>query len=241
MFVQQITALTTTTFCNQHTRTRNAGWVELPHFHILNWYTGTQRHANTVAGINVRVSRGLINTARTTGCQNGRFRFEINHFAGFDTQRGSTHHGAIGVFHQIKRIPFGEDRGFVLQVLLVQRVQQRVTGTVSRCRSTCRLLAAEVLRLAAKRTLINSAIVKTGERQTHVLQFQNRFRAGFTHIFNGVLVTDIVGTFYRVIHMPFPVVFVGITQRYGDTTLRRHGMGTGWENFRQQGASLATL
>lgn len=108
----------------------------------------------------------------------------------------------------------------VFKVLLVQGVQQGVASTVSRRRGARRLLAAEVLRLAAERALINTAVVKTGERQAHVLQLENRFRAGLTHIFDGVLVTDIVRPFYGVVHMPFPVIFMGVTERDGDTPLR---------------------
>ena len=74
-----------------------------------------------------------------------------------------------------------------------------------------------------------------------MFQFQNRFRPGFTHIFNRVLVTDIVRPFYGVVHMPFPVIFMGITQRNGNTTLRRNGMGTGREDLREQRTGLATL
>lgn len=129
----------------------------------------------------------------------------------------------------------------VFQVLLIKRVQQCVTGTVSRRRSACRLLAAEVFRLTAKRTLIDTTIIKTRERQAHVFEFQNRFRPGFTHIFNRVLVTDIVRPFYGVVHMPFPVIFMGITQRNGNAALRRNGMGTGREDFREQRTGLAAL
>lgn len=129
----------------------------------------------------------------------------------------------------------------VFQVLLVQGVQQRVAGTVGCGCGTRRLLAAEVQRLAAERALIDAAVVQTRERQAHVFQFQNRFRAGFTHIFDGVTVTDIVGTFHRVVHMPFPVVLVAVAQRDGDAALCRHGMGTGRENFGQQGTGRARL
>ncbi|MNR02317.1 hypothetical protein D3C85_1181620 [compost metagenome] len=187
------------------------------------------------------VGGGLVNTACTAGRQHRCASFEVNHFTGFDAQGGTPDHCAIFVFHQIQRIPLGENGGVVFQVLLIESVQQCVAGTVSRCRSTCRLLAAEIFRLAAKRTLINSAIFQTGERQAHVVQLKNRFRAGLTHIFDGVLVTDIIGAFHRVIHMPFPVIFMGITERHGDATLRRYGMGTGWEHFREQRTGLAAL
>ncbi len=210
VFIQQITAFATATFRHQNPRARDAGRVELPHFHILYRYACTQRHTDTVAGVDVGVGGGLINTACPAGRQNGRARFEVHDFAGFNTQRGTSHHCAILVFHQIERIPFREDGGVVFQVLLIQRVQQCVTGTVSRCCGTCRLLAAEVFRLAAKRTLIDTAIIQTGERETHMFQLQNGFRAGLTHIFDRVLVTDVVGAFNGIVHVPFPVIFMGV-------------------------------
>ena len=241
VFVQQVTTFTTAAFCHQNARAGDTGWVELPHFHILHRNTGANSHTNAVTGIDVGVSGGLINTPCPAGCQHGCARFEVNHFTGFDAQCGTTHNGTIGIFHQVQRIPLGENSGVVFQILLIKRVQQCVTGTVSRRCGTCRLLAAEVFRLTAKRTLIDGPILQTGERQPHVVQFQNRFRPGLTHVFNSVLVTDVVRPFYGVVHVPFPVIFMGITERNGDTTLRRYGMGTGWEHFRQQRTSLAAL
>ena len=241
MFVQQIATFTTAAFCHQHARTGDTGWVELPHLHVLHRHASADSHPNAVTGVDVGVGSGLIDTACAAGGQHGCARFEIDHFTGFNAQCGTTHHRAIGVFHQIQRIPLGEDGGVVFQVLLIKGVQQSVTGTVSRCCGTCRLFAAEVFRLAAKRTLIDGAIFQTGERQTHVVQLQNRFRAGFTHIFDGILVADVVGTFYRIVHVPFPVIFMGITQRNGDTALRRHSVGTGREYFREQRTGLAAL
>ena len=192
MFVQQIATFTTAAFCHQHARTGDTGWVELPHLHVLHRHASADSHPNAVTGVDVGVGSGLIDTACAAGGQHGCARFEIDHFTGFNAQCGTTHHRAIGVFHQIQRIPLGEDGGVVFQVLLIKGVQQSVTGTVSRCCGTCRLFAAEVFRLAAKRTLIDGAIFQTGERQTHVVQLQNRFRAGFTHIFDGILVADVV-------------------------------------------------
>ncbi|BAK10574.1 conserved hypothetical protein conserved hypothetical protein [Pantoea ananatis AJ13355] len=241
VFVQQITAFTTTAFGDQYTSTGDTGWVELPHFHILHRHARAQRHANTVAGIDVGVRRGLINTSCTARRQNGGLGFEVNRFAGFHADCRTAYDGTVVIFDQIQCIPFGEDSGFIFQVLLIQRMQQCVAGTVGRCGSTRRLLTAEVFRLTTKRTLINAAVIKTGEGQAHVLQFQNRFRTDVTHVFDRVLVTDVVGTFDGVIHMPFPVIVMGVTQRNGDSALRGDRMGTGREDFGQQGTGLARL
>ena len=119
MFVQQVAAFTTAAFCYQNAGTGDTGWVELPHFHILNRHACADCHADTVTGVDVGVGGGLVNTACTAGGQHGCAGFEVNDFTGFDTQRGTTDHCAIGIFHQIQRIPLGEDGGVVFQVLLI--------------------------------------------------------------------------------------------------------------------------
>lgn len=129
----------------------------------------------------------------------------------------------------------------ILKVLLIEGMQQSVTGTIRRRRGARRLLAAKIFRLSAERALINFSVFQAGKRQAHMLQFQNRFRPRFTHVFNGILVTDIIGAFYRVVHMPFPVILMSITQRDGNPSLRRDRMRPGGKNFGQQGAGLARL
>ena len=241
VFVQQVAAFTAAALCHQNARPGDTGRVELPHFHILHRHAGADRHTHAVAGIDMGIGGGLVDTTGAAGSQHGSASLEVNHFTGFDTQGGTTDHRAIGVFHQIQRVPLGENRGVIFQVLLIEGVQQGVAGTVSRRSGTCRLLAAEVFRLAAERTLINRAIFEARERQTHVIQLQNCFRAGFTHVFDGVLIANVVRPLNGVVHMPFPVIFMGITERDGDTTLRGNGMGTGRKNFREQRTGLAAL
>lgn len=115
MFVQQITAFTTATFGDQYARTGNTGRVELPHFHILYRYACTDSHADTVASVNVGVGGGLINTPCPASRQHCRASFKVNHFTSFDAQCGTTDHCAILVFHQIQRIPLGENGGVVFR------------------------------------------------------------------------------------------------------------------------------
>lgn len=98
VFVQQITTFTTAAFCYQNARTGDAGWVELPHFHILHRHASADSHTNTVTSIDVGIGGGLINTASTAGRQHGRTGFEVNYLTGFNTQRGTTDNRAIGIF-----------------------------------------------------------------------------------------------------------------------------------------------
>ncbi|SVK50289.1 Uncharacterised protein [Acinetobacter baumannii] len=119
VFVQQVTAFAAAAFGHQHARAGDAGRVELPHFHVLHRHAGAQRHADTVAGVDVGVGGGLVNAACAAGRQHGGFGFEVNHLTGFDADSRGADHRAVLVFHQIERIPLRENGGVVFQVLLV--------------------------------------------------------------------------------------------------------------------------
>lgn len=115
MFVQQVATFTTAAFCHQYARPSDTGWVELPHLHVTDRHARADSHTDTITGVDVGVGGGLVNTACTAGRQHRSAGFEVDHFTSFDAQGGTTHHGAIGVFHQIQRIPLGEDGGVVFR------------------------------------------------------------------------------------------------------------------------------
>ncbi len=231
VLVQQIAAFTTAPFGHQYPCPGDAGGVELPHLHVLHADSGTQGHADAVTGIDVGVGGGLVDATGAAGGQHGGLGLEVDDLAALHVDGGTTHHVAVLVLHQIQRIPLGEDGGLVLDVLLVQGVQQGVAGTVGSRRGTGGLLATEILGLTAKRTLVDGTVVEAGEGQTHVLQLIDGFRAGLAHVFDRFLVTDIVGALDGVIHVPLPVVVMGIAQGDRDPALGGNGVGTGWKNL----------
>ena len=55
------------------------------------------------------------------------------------------------------------------------------------------------------------------------------------HELDGVLVAEPVRALDRVVHVPVPVIFLGVAQRRGDTALRRDGMRARRENLGQHG------
>ncbi len=59
------------------------------------------------------------------------------------------------------------------------------------------------------------------EGQSHVLQLEHRVDGFIGHELDGILVAQIVGTFDRVIGVPFGLVFFIIAQRRADAALRR--------------------
>ena len=112
-------------------------------------------------------------------------------------------------------------------------MQQCVTGTVSCSTGASRLATlAKVFRLTAKGALINAAFFGARKWQTHVLELENRFRAGLTHILNRFLITNKVSAFNGVIHVPLPLIIGIITGNCtGDTALGGNGVRACWKYF----------
>ena len=243
MLVDQVSTFTTATFCNQYTGAGNTGRVELPHFDVLNRYACTQRHADTVTGIDQGVGSRGVDTACTTSGQYGRVSADVRGFTSFDADHDHAYKGTIFVLDQIDTVVFVKEYSAGLQVGLVQGVQQRVTGTVGCSAGTGSLAAfTEVLGLTAERTLIDTALFGTGERQTHVFQLENGFRAYGTHVLDSVLVTDIVGALDGIVHVPAPViVWIRGRDRAGNATLCRYGVGTSRENLGDYGSLVTAL
>jgi hypothetical protein len=94
---------------------------------------------------------------------------------------------------------------------------------------------AVILHVSTERTLVNFSIVGAVKRHPEMFQFIHHFRRGAAHIFNRILVAQIVRPFDGVVHMPVPIVFFHIAERSGNTTLRRHRMRTRWKYFGEHG------
>src|SRR5690606_30527279 len=75
-----------------------------------------------------------------------------------------------------------------------------------------------------------------------VLEFEDRFRADGTHVFDRVLVTDVVGALDGVVHVPAPgIVRVGRSDGAGDAALGGHGVRTSRENLGHNGSLVTAL
>ena len=203
----QVAALAAAALGDQHARAGDTGGVELPHLDVLHREAGAQRHADAVAGVDVGVGGRGVDTSRAAGGEHRRLRLHVDGFAGFHADRDDADHGAVLVLDQVDREPLVEEHGLALQVALVQRVQQRVAGAVRR-RAGARRLAtlAVVLGLAAKGTLVDTALLGARERQAHMLQLEHGLGTHAAHVFDRVLVADVVGALDGVVHVPAPVV-----------------------------------
>src|SRR5690554_2587707 len=114
VLVDQVATFTPTAFGHQHSSAVDAGGMELPHLHVLHGETGTQRHADTIAGIDQGIGCGSVDTPRSTGRHDGGLGFDVYHFASLDVHGNTAHHVTASVFDQIDRKPLVEEGGVAL-------------------------------------------------------------------------------------------------------------------------------
>ncbi|MPN04450.1 hypothetical protein SDC9_151688 [bioreactor metagenome] len=110
-----------------------------------------------------------------------------------------------------------------------------MTGPVGGGTGTTHRLFAEIGHVAAKRALVNLAIVGTVERHAIVLELDDHFVGLLAHELDGILVTEPVGTLDGIVHVPRPVIFLGVTQRSRHTALRCNSVRAGRKNLGQHG------
>ena len=233
VLVHQIAALAAHPFGDQHARAVHAGRMELEELHVFQRYAGACRHAESVAGVDVGIGAGREDAPRAAGGEQRGARLQDHHFGSLDLHRHHAQHVAVLVADQIERHPLHEEVGVGLDVLLIQGVQQRMTGAVGCGTGARHRVLAVILHVAAERTLVDLAAVQPIERHAVMLQLVHHFRCGAAHVFDGILIAEIVRTLHRVVHMPVPVVFVDVAQRSGDAALSRHGMRTCGEHLGQ--------
>ena len=210
--IQQNTTLTAHTLGDQYTSTGYTSRVELPEFHVFQRNTCTGTNTQTITGIHISIGRRSINTTAATGSKHHSFSVENINFAGFHFHGGYTDYVAVFITNQILRRPFHKELCIGTDVLLVQSMQHRMTGTVGN--RTCTFYRAFTVfgSMAAERTLVDFATFHTVKRHTHVFQLNYGFRRCAAHKLNRILVAQPVRTFHGIVHMPIPTVFLHITQ-----------------------------
>ena len=150
-------------------------------------------------------------------------------------QGGDAQDVAFGVADQVQRHPLHEEVGAGLHVLLVQRVQHGVTGSVGRGTGALHRLFAIVGGVAAKRALVDGAVWVAVKGHARVLEFVHHLGRLAAHELDGVLVTQPVRTLDGVEEVVMPVVFAHVAQRGTDTALRGHRVRAGGKHLGQHG------
>lgn len=92
-----------------------------------------------------------------------------------------------------------------------------------------------VVALTAESSLVDFAIGSTWERHSVVLQLDDSFWGFTSHVMDCVLVTEPIRSFHCVVHMPFPVIVLHVSQGCIDATLSSDCVRTGGEKFCDDG------
>ena len=200
--------------------------MKLDELHILQWQSGAQCHRIAVAGADMRLGRREIGAAAASGRQHHDMRPKQMQGAVFKTPRDDP--AARAVLHdEIEREVFDKKLGIMPEALLVEGMQQRVAGPVGGGAGAFGQPLAPLHGVAAKRALIDMAVLGARERHAEMFELDDRRHCILTHVFDRVLVAEPVGALDRVVHVPAPVVLAHIAECRTDAALRRRPCGCG--------------
>src|SRR6187399_90299 len=107
----------------------------------------------------------------------------------------------------------------MLQRLLIEGVQHRMTRAVRRGTGPLRGALPVASRHAAEWPLIDAAVLGARERHAVVLELDDRRRRLLAHVLDCVLVTEPVRSLDRVVHVPAPIVLAHVAERCANTAL----------------------
>src|SRR5208282_4389004 len=142
---------------------------------------------------------------------------------------------AFIIHDQVEREVFDEELHVVLQALLIQRVQNGMTGTIGGGAGASGGRFAVIRHVAAERALVDLALLGPAERHAEVLKLVHRLHRLAAHVLDGVLVTQPVRPLHGIVHVPAPVVLVHVAERGGDAALRRDRVAARGEHFADAG------
>ena len=200
-----------------------------------------RRHAQAVAGVDEGVGGSGPDTAGAAGGQHRRLGFQDVDLAGFHFERGHAQHVAGVVAQQVQRHPLDEELGAGGDVALVERVQQRVAGTVGGGTGALHRLLAEVGRMAAERTLVDGAVGVAVERHAEMLELVHGIGRLAAHELDGILVAQPVRPLTVSYICQYQLSSLMFAQRRAHAALRGDRVRTGREHFGQHRNRQARL
>uniref|UniRef100_A0A2M4C618 Putative secreted protein n=1 Tax=Anopheles marajoara TaxID=58244 RepID=A0A2M4C618_9DIPT len=210
--VNQITALTTATFRDKTSGTVDTGRVELHKLQILRRQPSTCHHRSTITGTGMSRGAGEVRPSIAARRQHRVLGAEPMDATVLEVH--GNHTDTLAILHQqIHRKVLDEVVTIVAQRLTVQRVEQRVTGTIGDAAATMCLASLAILQtLATKCPLIDLAIGCTRKRHTVVFQLNHGLRGLARHVVDRILVAQPIRTLHRIVHVPLPVVLLHVTE-----------------------------
>ncbi len=218
----------------KHAGAVDTGRVELHELEILERQPGARDHRVAVAGAGVRRRAGEVGAAVAARREDDHLRAEAVQPPGREVDRDEAL--ALAVLHdQIDGEVLDEELRRMLQRLLIQRVQHRVTGAIRRGAGALRRALPEARGHAAERPLVDTPVLRAREWNAVVLELDHRGRGFLAHVLDRVLVAEPVGALDRVVHVPAPIVLAHVAECSTDAALRGHRVAAGREHLRHAG------
>ncbi len=234
--VGQKAAFAPRAFGDQHARPVDPGGMELDELHVLERQPRAQDHAAAVAGAGVGGRARLIDAAAAARRNDGHFGAKPVDRTVFEAPGEQAPADAVVVHQQIEREVFDEEPRFVLQALLIERVQDRVARAVSRGAGPVGHVALGVLgRMPAEPPLVDLAGLVPAERHAEVLKLDDGVDRLAAHVGDGVLVAEPVRAPDRVEHVPAPVIVLNVPKSGADPALGRNRVAARREDLGDAG------
>ena len=197
--------------------------MELVEFHILQRQAAPQRQGGAIARQAMGVAREGPHPSPTAGGEERRFSVENMPGAAAQLER----HAAAdrrAIHRQIHDVEFVEESDFLLDALLIKRLQDHMPGAISGMAGASNRAFAKVARMAAEAALADPAGRGAVEGQAHVLQLDDGRHGVFSEHLRGVLVGQVIATLHGVVGVPEGVVFFQIAERGADPAQRGAGV-----------------
>ena len=176
----------------------------------------------------VQAASGYPLTVYGAGGQQRGLRAELMQLAGLELQ-GHDPAAAPVLHQQIQDVELVVKLDPLPDGLLVEGLEDHVTGAVGGVAGPPDGLLPEVLRVPAEAPLGDLAVLGAAEGEPHVLQLVHHVRRLAAHDLDGLLVAQVVAPLHGVEHVPLgPVaVVVHVAQGGADPPLRRAGVRAG--------------
>ena len=203
--------------------------MELEELHVLERDSLAPDDADAVARQGVGVGRGLEHLAEPTGRKDYGGRIEHVDVTGRQFVRDDTARARRALFFgqdEVEDVELVVELDTELGAVLEEGLQNHVPGAVGGVARATDGCFSVVTRMATKSTLVDLAVRRAVERETHVLEIDDRVDCFAREDLGSILVNEVVATLDGVERVPLPRVFFDVGQCRGHSALRRSRVRT---------------
>jgi hypothetical protein len=198
--------------------------MELIELHIHQRHAAAKGDRESVPGAGHRIRRHTEDAAEPAGGPEHALGMDRMNLTGAQLQSNDAARAAVVADQEIEHVELVEKIHFMLDPLLIERLQDHVPGAVGGVASALDRALAEVPGVPSEPALIHEAVRRAVERQAHVLELEHRINGFAGKHLRRILVDQVVAALDGVEHVPLPVVFFDVAEGRADTALCRAGV-----------------